>query len=523
MLTDKSQVLHYTIQNAHDLDEAMISLSPLWLSLIVHFKVLYFMWNRKKFVLFIRKLWFLNLEAKGKEHSILAAENHKDIIFSTYYYVTVNTTGLFLLSVPFLRSGIYAWQGENYWNNLETPVKAIMYHNQYLPIQPGIRRYFHIQRLGFAALGLNITSIDHTLHNYFHVWLPVFILLALYIPVLSYVIENAYDLNKLITALTPFWQSIIAHFKILYILWNRKNVVTLIRKLWLFNLEAKNEEHAIVVAENRKDIIFSTFYNAVALVTGSCNILAPLFVAAYYALQGESFWEYLDEPSKGNYIIHKKSIFCYICVYIWNMIGTYYVVFACIAAETLFSWFMFNIVSQFHILKHRLHQAGVENNGNCSTKTITDCIAFHCRVIALANEFNKAYGAVIFVKFVVSCLQICCLAFLLSRRDTELVEKVYLFLFLLTVSVQLMMYCYGGQMIQDESSSIADIIYESFHWETLSLTNRKMLIFSMMRSQKPCYVSGIFFTANLNLYLWVYRTAASFITLLKTMEEDRLQ
>ncbi|KAI8128908.1 Odorant receptor 45a [Lucilia cuprina] len=398
-----------------------------------------------------------------------------------------------------------------------------MNHNESLPSQPGIKRYFHVQRMGFAALGLNIISMERTLHNYFHVWFPAFVLFAFYFPVLSYAVENAQDLNKLTTTLSPVWQSIIAHFKILFIMWNRKKVVSLIRKLWYLNLEAKNEEHAIVVAENQKDIIFSTFYNWVAHITGLSNLLAPLFVATYYALQGESFWEHLDIPSKGNYIIHKKSMAGYIFVYIWNIIGTYYVVFVCIAAETLFSWFMFNIVSQFHILKHRFHQAGIENDGNCSSKTISNCIAFHCRVIELADEFNNAYGAVIFVKFIVSCLQICCLAFQLSRGDGELFEKVYHFLFLSTVSVQLMMYCYGGQMIQDESYSIADKIYESFHWETLSLTNRKMLIFSIMRSQKPCNVSGIFFTANLNLYLWVYRTAASFITLLKTMEEDRLE
>lgn len=48
-------------------------------------------------------------------------------------------------------------------------------------------------------------------------------------------------------------------------------------------------------------------------------------------------------------------------------------------------------------------------------------------------------------------------------------------------------------------------IFEHFHWETLNAKSRKMLMFPVARAQKSCSLSGIFFVADLNLFLWVGR------------------
>nr|AID61244.1 odorant receptor [Calliphora stygia] len=386
--------------------------------------------------------------------------------------------------------------------------------------QPRIKRYFHVQRVCFAILGINPTSLERTVFNHYRVWLPMIVQLLHYIPMVFYAIENINDVVKVTTALAPIWQAINATLKIIYFVWNRKKIVALVRKLWFWNLEAKDEELVILTIENRKDILFCTSYSMVLNVTGVAALLAPLLIAGFYAWKGEIFWEYLEPPVKASYGIDKQSVFGYIIVFILNGYGAFFVVYGTISADSLFSWFMCNIVAQFHILKYRLRQAGGENNGDCSMKTISDCIAYHCRIIELASDFNDAFSVVVFIKFAISCVQICCLAFKLSRGEGELFDQVYHGLFLICLSMQLMLYCYGGQRIMDESESIANEIYDSFHWESLSVANRKMLIFAMMRSQMPCNVCGVFFVANLALYLWVYRTAASMITLLKTIEED---
>ncbi|XP_065366890.1 odorant receptor 45a-like [Calliphora vicina] len=394
--------------------------------------------------------------------------------------------------------------------------------NEAVLSQPRIKSYFQVQRYSFGCIGVNPTSLECTVFSRFRVWFPMMVQLCHYIPVLQYAIENIHDMDKVTTSLAPLWQSIIATFKIIYFVWNIKKIVSLVRKLWLWNLEAKGEERLILGSENRKDIIFCNFFNVAVNLTGFFCLLAPLLIAGFNALQGEVFWEYLEEPVKGNYVIDKKSILGYICIYICNGVSIFFVVYGTISTDTLFSWFMCNIVAQFRILKYRLRLAGGENNGNCSMKTIADCVVYHCRTIELANEFNEAFCVVVFIKFAISCMQICCLAFQLSRGG-ELFDKLFHGFFLISVSMQLMLYCYGGQRIQDESDSITNEIYESFHWETLSVANRKMLTFSMMRSQVPCNLSGLFFTANLGLFLWVYRTAASLIALLKTLEEGEMQ
>lgn len=160
---------------------------------------------------------------------------------------------------------------------------------------------------------------------------------------------------------------------------------------------------------------------------------------------------FLSGPT--SYYIDKKSYGGYSMAYIWNVVAVYFLLYGSVAIDSLFSWFMCNIVAHFQILKYRLCQAGNENDGHCSTQSICDCIAYYCRTLDMAADFNSAFRVIVFIKFAISCMQVCCLAFQLSR-DEVLFDQVYHGLFLISVSSQLILYCYGGQRIENEVREI---------------------------------------------------------------------
>ncbi|KAI8122500.1 Odorant receptor 45a [Lucilia cuprina] len=202
-----------------------------------------------------------------------------------------------------------------------------------------------------------------------------------------------------------------------------------------------------------------------------------------------------------------KSYNGYLVIYIWNIISVCYVANGAIANDTLFSWIAHNVSAQFRILNLRF-----KKTANSLTKpnsderefirSIIQHIKYHHRVIELANNFNDVFMVTVFFKYTISFLQIACLIFTIARGG-ELATLVFHTLFLTAVSIQLMMYCLGGQKIIDGSTSVAVSIYEYFHWHDMSIKSKKLLILSMMRAQKTCIVTGVFFVADLPLFLWV--------------------
>lgn len=108
-----------------------------------------------------------------------------------------------------------------------------------LPSQPGVVGYFGVQLLCFARIGINPTLLQGTIISTFKIWFPMLSTMILCIFMLVYAVENISDLNKVTDALSPFWQAVLAIAKLIFFRRNKQKYVTLIRRLWLWNLEGK--------------------------------------------------------------------------------------------------------------------------------------------------------------------------------------------------------------------------------------------------------------------------------------------
>ncbi|XP_005191599.2 odorant receptor 45a-like [Musca domestica] len=320
------------------------------------------------------------------------------------------------------------------------------------------------------------------------------------------------DLGKAISALSPFWQAILSIVKFFFFIVNRKKILQLLRDVWLWTLEATAEELEIIAEENKNDAKICGFYFSMVNISGVLAHLAPLAVASVYAWQGNGFLNSLDAPLKAEYFFNiRQSYITYIVCYLWNVISIYFIIYGSLFIDTLYSWLVHNISAQFRILSLRYrklslmmvtHKSSEIQNDEIFMKSIVECIQYHLRILEISKRFSEAYQHLVLIKFLISCLQLACLSFIIPLGG-EMADQLFNLSFLVAATTQLILYCHGGQKIKDMSTSVNWTIYESFHWHNLSVKSQKLLLFVMMRTRKPCEINCIFFRANLNLFVWV--------------------
>ncbi|XP_005184443.1 odorant receptor 45a-like [Musca domestica] len=398
-----------------------------------------------------------------------------------------------------------------------------------LPPQNSLKNFFLIQRICFSVIGLDPTSLKRTMYRPWLTFIPLLSLMGLLGPMGVYAFNYLkIDLGKAITALSPFWQSMLSTIKFFVFMLNRKKIVGLVRKVWSWTLEATEEELKIIDEEIKGDARISLFYYSMVNITGVLAALAPLAISAIYTFHGRGFMETLDAPFKAEYFYDiRASYMGYILCYTWNVLGIHYILNGALSIDTLYSWIVHNIAAQFRILNLRYrqlsekiiaHQAAGNHNEKEFLKSVVECVNYHRRIIQMSERFSEVYQGLVFIKFLVSCMQLACLSFIIPLGG-EFADQSFNLSFLIAVTTQLMLYCHGGQKIQDMSTSVNLAIYEYFHWHDLSIKSQKLLMITMIRAQKPCDIRGIFFTADLSLFVWVYRTAASFMTMLMSMQD----
>lgn len=87
--------------------------------------------------------------------------------------------------------------------------------------------------------------------------------------------------------------------------------------------------------------------------------------------------------------------------------------------------------------------------------------------------------------------------------------RIVVITFGLTIVIQLFIYAYGGQLVKDKSSSVADLLYQL----------DDDLIMVIKRAQKATVIKTVFYEADLPTFTTIFRTAASLITLLRSFIE----
>lgn len=129
----------------------------------------------------------------------------------------------------------------------------------------------------------------------------------------------------------------------------------------------------------------------------------------------------------------------------------------------------------------------------------------HQIILDLTENLNNYFMPVIFIQFVISSVLLCVIGFQVVVAES-FVKQIISAIFGMGIIIQLYIYCYGGQIIKENGSSVADKLY---HLD-------KDLVIVIARAQRAQKIKSLFYEANLSTFKTMLSAAASLITLLKS-------
>ncbi|XP_061399356.1 odorant receptor 45a-like [Musca vetustissima] len=396
-----------------------------------------------------------------------------------------------------------------------------------------VKNYFVTQRAAFSGLGVDAQSMtpagsDRIFKNPLQYLLLFFLTVSQYLSLGHYSYVNTNDIISAAYSIGLSCQGVICITKMIIFFFKRRGIVELVKTLQTEAFNAKDEELEIIREENTKCVRYSWLYSLVIYGTGTMGLMVPIILSliGYFKSGSLRMVPPLSSPSLWNYY----TIHGYLMLYVWYILRMFTLICTTVSIDTLYYWLISNIVAQFHILVHRLQKAAWATaalNGSEigvseeQEDRIIDCIRVHNRTLDLVGELNRVYGAITFVKFVVSSIQICCSMFFVisSGSQQSAISLIYQGVFIGAVTLQLATYCYNGQRIVDESTLVATKVYLIFPWAQMPVSTQRKLLMPMVRAQVPSEMRGVFFKVDLTLFLWVFRSASSLMAVLQTLDE----
>lgn len=359
--------------------------------------------------------------------------------------------------------------------------------------------YFAVQRRAFEILGFKLPGEGRQLR--FRLAHPVWaVLLLLSIishnwPMMVDAVMNARDLIRFTDLLAIINQGSLSTFKLLMFIIKRRRVSALLQRLHGLNESATSaESRQLIWQQNQWDERLCRIFRNATYGTVLTSAVMPLASGLPALFLRGSFEP--RTPMEFSFWLDETQPLAYWVVYLWGIFGIAAVACVVIAVDTLFFWLVRNIVIQFELLARQL------NKGCSEQEQLKQCVQQHCVALELAQQLSDLYAEIGFVQYTLSYLQLCTLTYRFSRGGWN-PQIPFRAAFLLVVLSQLSAYCFGGEHIKQQSMRVADEIYASYAWQTVPPKSRRTLQLMMLRAQRPTKVSGLMFSVDRPLLLWV--------------------
>ncbi|XP_055851541.1 odorant receptor 82a [Episyrphus balteatus] len=208
----------------------------------------------------------------------------------------------------------------------------------------------------------------------------------------------------------------------------------------------------------------------------------------------------------------------YECAFIYTGLVTFIVVQYVVATDGFFIAFTIHLRSHFKLLQQNIENNTFLKNDATINYEICSYVKYHIKLLDLANKICETFKPIIFIHFLITSLQVCVIIYqLVTNLDNAVILAIYI-TFLTSILLQLLIYCFGGEMLKTESLMVGTSIQISRYYN-LSPKYRKMLCLILMRSQKEVIVKAGFYVASLENFMTILKAAMSYITLIQSIEQ----
>ncbi|XP_016967652.1 odorant receptor 45a [Drosophila biarmipes] len=379
--------------------------------------------------------------------------------------------------------------------------------------------YFAVQRRALEIVGFDPGNPHLRLKHPIWAGILILALISHNWPMAVYALQDLSDLTRLTDNFAVFLQGTLSTFKFLAMMVKRRRIGSLIHRLHKLNQEASAtpSQREKLERENQLDRYVSRSFRNAAHGVIWASAIAPMLLGLWrYIISGEFT---PTTPMDFNFWLDERQPKFFWPIYFWGVLGVSAAAWLAIATDTLFSWLIHNVVVQFQLLELQLARRGYHAQEDVH---LTKCIFQHRLALDLAGELSSIFAEIVFVKYMLSYLQLCMLAFRFSRSGWS-AQVPFRATFLLAVIIQLSTYCYGGEYLKQQSLGIAEAVYGNSNWPEVPPKRRRLWQMMIMRAQRPATIFGFMFVVDLPLLLWVTKTAGSFLALLRTFERSPTQ
>ncbi|XP_026671596.1 odorant receptor 13a-like [Ceratina calcarata] len=185
-----------------------------------------------------------------------------------------------------------------------------------------------------------------------------------------------------------------------------------------------------------------------------------------------------------------------------------------------------HVAGQFRLISAWINNISVEINYKDidPTKLKADlirCIRHHQRITNLVNDVNNLLTPIIFMQLLTSGIEICLSGFALVEHGAANTDIVRFISYLIAVWAQLLMLCWPGEILVQESQEIAHVVYLDLPWYDLPPMYQRQLCLIIVRAQRHSSIKALTFeTLSIHTLTSVFNTGASYFTLLRQIQEN---
>ncbi|XP_046865350.1 putative odorant receptor 98b [Drosophila willistoni] len=378
--------------------------------------------------------------------------------------------------------------------------------------------FLSLQAVYFRLLGFDILKADGNCGKpYLRRTICSIFSVITFLPLtIAFGLHNIHNLDKLTDSLCSVLVDLLALYKIGLIIYLYKDFQQLIERFrHVLERECLQKDYAeIVTRENQRDQLISRLYKNCFLLAGLLACLMPLLgMFSSYWQTGHIESRILPFPSM--YPWNNGHLLFYLVAYLWNIAAALGVILPTVCVDTLFCSLTHNLCALLKIVSYKMLHLE-DNHFRESVEELAHIFHLYQESLSLGYALNSYFRPLICTEFLAASLHLCVLCLQLSNN---LMQPGMLFYgaFIISILVQVSIYCYCGERVKTESRSFAWAIYASNWPGVYNPGIGRSLQISMMRSQRGIHIDGYFFEANLATLILIVQKAGSYITLLRSV------
>ncbi|KAK9737164.1 7tm Odorant receptor [Popillia japonica] len=223
----------------------------------------------------------------------------------------------------------------------------------------------------------------------------------------------------------------------------------------------------------------------------------------------------------------EENLSCYILNYVLEVAWTLFGLYVLVGFDSLFILLLICGYCELEQIKHVLISMDPDETTDEDDVQllvlISSVIEQHNRVLNLFEGIQDLLGNLLLWQFVATLLSLCASLFVLTSTDFPPSVPILTrtLPYILCVFIQNFIYCAAGQVITDQSLSVADAAYASKWWVKSQPKLRKMILLIILSSQRPVEMTaGGFFVLNFETFVAIMKATGSALAFLNTVCEE---